>query len=72
MNYSFDYVTFESIDDNQKIVKDDYDDTTNEKYRTMRLYKIDPIMNEEIPNYLTFELSLFFDFLLMFSEGVYS
>jgi hypothetical protein len=61
MNYSFDYVTFETDNHIKKIIKDDYDDTTNEKYRTMRLYKIDPIMNEEIPNYLIFEFKYKWD-----------
>lgn len=57
MSYTFDYVDFSEDFEKTKKIKsnDDYDDTTTEKYRTMRLYKIDPIMNEEIPSYLIFE-----------------
>jgi hypothetical protein len=66
MDYDFDYVNFTDdilstntiSDDSKSFDFDDYDDydvTTTEQYRTLRLYKIDPIMNESIPNHLIFE-----------------
>jgi len=59
--YDFDYVNFtdDSIKKSTIYEKtadlDDCDETTTELYRTMRLYKIDPITNEEIPKDLIFE-----------------
>jgi len=52
---NFDLVNF--IDNNEKSNKniDEYDTTTTEIYRIMRLYKVDPIMNEEIPKDLIFD-----------------
>lgn len=56
MDYNFDYVNFtDSIKLNTPILTDEYDETTTEKYRIMRLLKIDPIMNDEIPKNLIFE-----------------
>jgi len=55
MNFTFDFVNFSETNDKANIIQDDYDDTTIEIYRTMRLYKIDPIMNEEIPKHLIFD-----------------
>ena len=55
MEYNFDYVNFNDTCVNKSLLLDDYDDTTTEKYRIMRLYKVDPIMNEEIPKNLIFE-----------------
>lgn len=54
MSYNFDYVNFTEIN-SIKTTIDEYDTTTTEKYRIMRLYKVDPIMNEEIPKHLIFE-----------------
>lgn len=54
MEFNFDYVDFAEIK-SVKPIFDEYDITTTEKYRIMRLYKVDPIMNEEIPNNLIFE-----------------
>jgi hypothetical protein len=54
MDYNFDSVNFTEVNPIKTIV-DEYDTTTTEKYRIMRLYKVDPIMNEEIPNHLIFE-----------------
>ena len=60
-NYDFDYVNFtdDNISKKKDLVKfqklDDYDETTTELYRTLRLFKLDPITNEEIPKDLYFE-----------------
>jgi hypothetical protein len=65
-DFDFDYVNFtDDIKINPKItISDDYNnynETTTEQYRTMRLYKIDPIMNEPIPNHLIFEFKYKWD-----------
>ena len=63
-DYDFDYVNFtdDTITFNlpTRITHnndnyDDYDTTTTEQYRALRLYKIDPILNEPIPSNLIFE-----------------
>jgi hypothetical protein len=73
--YDFDYVNFtnshdliirskKSIIDENQIDSDNYsnyDDTTTELYRTLRLYKFDPITNEEIPSNLLFEFKYKWD-----------
>ena len=62
--YDFDYVNFTDNNVKKSTINekpadfddfDDFDETTTELYRTMRLYKIDPITNEEIPKDLIFE-----------------
>ena len=69
-DYDFNYVNF--TDDNVKNTNssiettnsnnyDDYDETTTELYRTLRLYKFDPITNEEIPKDLIFEFKYKWD-----------
>lgn len=60
MDYNFDYVNFTDTY-TKPLVQDEYDDTTTEKYRIMRLYKVDPIMNEEIPKNLIFEFKYEWD-----------
>ena len=69
-DYNFDLINFTDIKpSNKKItidtnsintsnltnLTDSYDKTTTEHYRIMRLYRIDPITNEEIPPHLVFE-----------------
>ena len=65
MDYDFDYVNFtDTKTDTNITISDDYDyynETTTEQYRAMRLYKIDPIMNEPIPNHLIFEFKYKWD-----------
>lgn len=61
MSYTFDFVDFSETSEKIKPTIEDYDDTTTEKYRTMRLYKMDPIMNEEIPEDLIFEFKCKWD-----------
>jgi hypothetical protein len=55
MEYNFEYVNFTDTQTNKLSLQDEYDDTTTEKYRIMRLYKVDPIINEEIQKNLIFE-----------------
>ena len=62
MDYDFNYVNFSddtisNITTNILISNnyDNYNETTTEQYRTLRLFKIDPIMNESIPSHLIFE-----------------
>jgi hypothetical protein len=67
-NDEFDFVNFSDeisykttskpIDNNPY---SDYDETTNELYRILRLYKFDPITNEEIPKDLIFEFKYKWD-----------
>ena len=69
-DYDFDYVNFvdnntsgtiESIKLEKSFNCDDYDETTTELYRTLRLYKLDPITNEEISKDLIFEFKYKWD-----------
>lgn len=60
--------TFESIEFSDKHIlnniinnKNEYDETTTEKYRTLRLLKIDPIFEEEIDKNLLFEYKYSWD-----------
>ncbi len=68
IDYSFDSIDFNSIikkdnnhnknnnkDKNVDIAEVTYDKTTNETYRIKRLFKIDPITDQEIPTNLLFE-----------------
>jgi len=66
MDFSFDTIDFSSyFDDNTSqldiisnktnIILEQYDKMTNETYRIKRLYKIDPILDNEIPKELIFE-----------------
>jgi hypothetical protein len=48
-------------DSNDHDDSNDYDETTTEQYRTLRLYKFDPIMNEPIPRDLMFEFKYKWD-----------
>lgn len=65
-NFTFDKIDFSmylsdikeldkenSIESNKKVKK--YDKTTRENYRIRRIYKIDPLIDKEIPNELIFE-----------------
>lgn len=74
MDFTYDCVNFTddpitntintSSSNSNSIVSDDsdkYDETTTEQYRTLRLYKIDPIMNEPIPSHLIFEFKYKWD-----------
>jgi len=61
-NFNFDYVNFSDNDLLMGEVKtinntDEYDETTTELYRILRIYKYDPISQEPIPNNLLFEFS---------------
>lgn len=63
-DYHFDFVNFtdeSNINTNTNISNsnnlNNYDDITTEHYRMMRLYKIDPIMKEQIPTQLIFEFN---------------
>ena len=51
-DYTFDFVNFDDYVSNSKIVIKDhnnnYDTTTTETYRIKRLYKIDPLTDENI------------------------
>ena len=66
MDFSFDSIDFGYFDDKTSQsdtidsikttrILEQYDKTTNETYRIKRLYKIDPILDNEIPNELIFE-----------------
>ena len=64
MDFSFDSIDFNSLNDtdNDNYLetsnikkKDVFDETTVETYRIKRLYKIDPILDTEIPKELMFE-----------------
>lgn len=65
--YDFDYVNFSDdcvkkpINSEKNVKSNDYDETTTELYRTMRLYKIDPITNEEISKDFIFEFKYKWD-----------
>lgn len=54
MNYTYDFVNFDDVSSSINNT-DTFDETTTEKYRIMRLCKIDPIMNEEVPEHLMFK-----------------
>ena len=57
-DFDFEPVNFSNIKQNNIIINnknEEYDKTTTEHYRIMRIYKIDPITNEEIPPHLLFE-----------------
>jgi hypothetical protein len=61
MNFSFDKIDFSTNFINESCIQyktnniEQYDKTTSETYRIKRLYKIDPILNNEIPIELIFE-----------------
>ena len=58
IEYNFDFVNFTDNNVSKVIIntdKDTYDNNTIEHYRMMRILKIDPIMEEEIPKHLLFE-----------------
>ena len=58
MDFSFDQIDLSTLqiksvnNDNKNL---QYDNTTNETYRIKRLFKIDPLIDQEIPNNLLFE-----------------
>ena len=72
MNFSFDTIDFNSlISKNDSKINDDnenssnniieYDNTTNETYRIKRLFKIDPILDNEVPENLAFKFIFSWD-----------
>jgi hypothetical protein len=56
MNYTFDNIDFSNLNDT-KISNNTkkYDETTTEIYRIKRLFKVDALTGEQIPDYLKFE-----------------
>ena len=59
MEYTFDLLNFDFINDKDTNIKTDniaiYDKTTTETYRVKRLYHIDPLIDEEVPEYMAFK-----------------
>ncbi len=59
MEFNFDEIDFSKVDITEKSQKDsktiEYDKTTTETYRIKRMFKIDPLTDQEVPEKLRFE-----------------